>query len=149
LLGRLRLARRGEDLIRVLISKKLLLESEARKIRFQIWDKNPLLELTLPPIKHASPEHHIPNLVRIPRVLTNHEPLEMFLDQPTSRWSTETCRITDGPVGGGEFDEDRTEDADTPRSSGGSVFGVFMHWAGDVAGDDYATERASVSNIEK
>lgn len=70
--------------------------------------------LTLSTVKHRGSEHLIPDHIRVPRVFTNDESPVMLLDQPTSRRSTETSGISDRSVRSCQFDENRSENSDTP-----------------------------------
>jgi len=70
--------------------------------------------LTLSTVEHGRPEHLIPNLVGIPRILTDDESSIMFFNQPTSWRSTETGCVSDCSVRCGQFDKDGPEDSDSP-----------------------------------
>lgn len=94
------------------------------------------LRPTLSPVKHGSSEHLVPDLVGIPRILTDDESPIMLFDQPTSWRSTETSRISDSTVRSGQFDKDGPQDSDSPGRSRDFVFWVFVHRAGDVTGHD-------------
>lgn len=80
--------------------------------------------------------HLLPDQVGISRIFANHEPLEVFLNQPTSRRTTETGRIAHGTIRRRKLDEERTEDSNTPGRSGMRKFRILGHWVGDVACDD-------------
>jgi hypothetical protein len=92
---------------------------------------------TLSPVKHGSSEHLVPDLVGIPRILTDDESPIMLFNQPTSWRSTETSRIADSTVRSGQFDKDRAQDSDSPGCSRDFVFWVFVHRARDVSSDDW------------